>query len=157
MSALSPWSEAIVTGLRSLQRGSFSLFPTDPFLVDTVPDSLLPGAWVQLVGQRLSVSFGLVADFEVCATLAQRLLGYGPETAVTEIEVTDALTEIANIIGGVAKRDLVGIDPSLVTGLPMFFFGRVSVPSTLEHQTLQVDMSNGPAYVVTLVEREVES
>jgi CheY-specific phosphatase CheX len=49
----------------------------------------------------------------------------GPEESASEDDITDAIGEIANMLGGGVKKRLSGREPKLQLGLPIFVEGRI--------------------------------
>ncbi len=151
MSDLLDWSMSVVEGVQALEEGIFKVFDGVPRMIDEKAPLNLPGAWVSLIGGRLALQFGLIAEYATLEQLALRFTGFD---LVNEIDVTDAITEVANIVGGVAKRSMISHDPLLTSGLPIFLFGRLVVPSQVDQALIEVPSSAGNVYFATLVQKD---
>lgn len=109
--------------------------------IDGMPRGL-GGAFVPLVGDRMSVQFGLLADPPGQRTLTRTVLQMEPEEEVDAMCVTDALGELANCIVGKIKSALRAADPSLRIGLPMFIDGTVEQIRGAQYTTLQLKLDS---------------
>jgi len=97
--------------------------------VDAPPESVsgidLTNSLVALVGERTSVQIGIAADDRGCQSLAKLLLGADEE--LTDSDVSDAMGEIANIIGGGVKKRLAGEFGGMRLGLPVVLMGHLEL------------------------------
>jgi hypothetical protein len=148
---LAMWEEALVSGVLSLESGIFSVFDGKPRQVEMDPPLGLPGAWTSLSGQEMTFSVGVLGEYPILTEITRRLTGI-PDPK--ELDVTDAITEVANIVCGVAKRTLSSVDDTLTTGVPLFFFGRIVPPKDHAHSVLNAQVGSGSAYLVALIKRE---
>jgi hypothetical protein len=145
------WTEALVNAVSSLQHGIFALFDANVRVLEGPVPPLLPGAWVSYVGDRIAVDFALLGEEATLVGLTGAFTGT-PDPS--ELAVTDAVVEIANILGGLAKRRLARLDPTLRTGLPKFLFGAaVRIPRSRE-SILEVGTVAGPVVLAAMVARD---
>lgn len=142
---------SVVEGVQALEEGIFKVFDGVPRMIERKAPLDLPGAWVSFIGGRLALQFGLIAEYGTLEQLALRFTGFD---SASEIDVTDAITEIANIVGGVAKRTMISQDPLLTSGLPIFLFGRLVVPSRVDQALIEVQSSVGSVYFATLIQKD---
>jgi len=142
------WAAAIAEGVASMRSGIFSLFDGGVRrLTGALPEGL-SGAWVSYVGQRLVLELAVLGDEPTLRALTTALTGIEDPS---ELAVTDAVIEVTNILGGVAKRRIVGEDPTLRTGMPKFLFGRAVVPAPAEVLLLEAGTVAGPIVLAAIV------
>jgi len=147
------WSTALADGVASMREGIFALFDG---VVEQVPGASvegLPGAWVSYVGERLAVEFALVAPDVTLVALTAALTGLAEPS---ELAVSDAVIEIANMLGGVAKRRLVAADPTLRTGMPKFLYAGAVVPRQTDSLVLEAGTVAGPVLLGAMVSRAAD-
>jgi hypothetical protein len=84
------------------------------------------GAHLPLVGGGGAFDLALVATPEGCQAIARSILGMADSAPIKDGEVTDAIGEIVNMLGGTIKRRIAGHGPELVLGLPLFIRGYVA-------------------------------
>lgn len=148
--ALELWSTALADGVASMREGIFALFDG---AVEQAPGASaegLPGAWVSYVGEHLALEFAFVAPDVTLVALTSALTGLAEPS---ELVVSDAVIEIANILGGVAKRRLVATDPTLRTGMPKFLYAGAVVPRQTEAVVLEAGTVAGPVFLAAMVSR----
>lgn len=145
---MTQWSSALLDGIRSLEGGILPALVGEPELHHQGIPANLPGAWVGLVGDRLSLQLGLVAEFVTLELLTANMIG--KHENLTDLEITDAVAEVVNIIGGVAKRMVIESDPSLRSGLPMFLFGRLRVPTGTSSEVFRLSTALGELHLVSI-------
>ena len=92
---------------------------------DKLPGDLR-GIYIPLVTDALALQLGLLANREVCATLASRLLAGGEEgePLENEADVFDAVGEVTNLIAGNVKV-LLADRVQIRVGVPLALAGRV--------------------------------
>jgi len=112
------------------------------------------GAYISIAGDLASMHLGLSATQQGCRTLARSLLGMRANTAITDEEVGDAVSELMNIIAGKVKSRVFERDPSLRLGLPMFIKGEMQVGGGLERQGAELQL--GPVACQLVVYRRVK-
>lgn len=84
------------------------------------------GAYIPLLAEGDSVYLGLLSTDEGLSTLTRALLGMEPpEPTPGERDVVDAVSEIANMIGGGVQRRLSEPGFAVDLGLPIFVKGEV--------------------------------
>jgi CheY-specific phosphatase CheX len=85
----------------------------------------LCGSFVALVSGQNVVCVGFSASHDGCRWIAGRMLGL-EDAEVAEIshsDVRDSVGELVNILVGVVKTKLSGVDAGLTLGLPIYFEG----------------------------------
>ncbi|MGC9154939.1 MAG: chemotaxis protein CheX [Ferrimicrobium sp.] len=145
---MTQWSSALLDGVRALEGGILPPLVATPQLQTQGIPANLPGAWVGLVGERLSLQLGLVAEFVTLELLTANMIGRHEE--LSDVEITDAVAEVVNVIGGVAKRLVIEADPSLRSGLPMFLFGRLRVPTGTTSEVFRLSTELGEMHLVSI-------
>ena len=90
------------------------------------------GAFVAVTSDVTCIQIGLLATARGHATLARTLLDLADEEALGEADKIDAVRELANVIAGGVKRGMIGHDPGLRIGLPVFVHGAVEKTASLE-------------------------
>jgi hypothetical protein len=145
---MTQWSSALLDGVRALEGGILPPLVEQPVLTEGGIPANLPGAWVGLVGEYRSLQLGLVAEFVTLELVTANMLGTSGN--LTDIEITDAITEVVNVIGGVAKRQIIEIDPSLRSGLPMFLFGRLRMPTGMMSEAFRLRTELGELHLVSI-------
>ncbi|WP_298212141.1 chemotaxis protein CheX [Ferrimicrobium sp.] len=148
MIQMTRWSSALLDGVRALEGGILPSLVGVPELHAAGIPSNLPGAWVGLVGDRLSLQLGLVAEFVTLELLTANMIGRSDH--LSDVEITDAIAEVVNVIGGVAKRLVIEADPSLRSGLPMFLFGRLRVPTGTASEVFRLSTELGELHLVSI-------
>jgi hypothetical protein len=148
MMQMTQWSSALLDGIHSLEGGILPSLVGEPEIHDEGIPANLPGAWVGLVGDRLSLQLGLVAEFVTLELLTANMIG--KRDNLTDLEITDAIAEVVNVIGGVAKRIVIEADPSLRSGLPMFLFGRLRVPTGTTSEVFRLSTALGELHLVSI-------
>jgi hypothetical protein len=83
------------------------------------------GAHIPLIGGGQAFDLALVSSVEGCQALSRAMLGMGPETALRDAEIADAVGEIVNMLGGSMKRRLSKEFADLALGLPIFLHGYI--------------------------------
>ena len=83
------------------------------------------GAYVALVGDEANIQFGVVATPGVSDALARAVLMIDDEEELSADDTIDAISELANILGGGVKRLMAERDPTLRLGLPLFMAGTI--------------------------------
>lgn len=91
---------------------------------ESLPTQSPSGAYIPLVGPKVSVQVSLQTTNQGCIDLGKTLLGMTDEDMTPEI-VSDAVCEIANMLAGMVKRRMVHVDNGLRLGLPIFVNGSV--------------------------------
>lgn len=86
------------------------------------------GAYIPLVGARISVQVGLQSDDEGCRAMSKALLDMTDDELAPDI-VKDATCEIVNMLAGLVKRRMLHLDSSLRLGLPVFVQGHIRAGS----------------------------
>jgi len=147
---IAPWLDAVVESAQDLAANTLSM-------VDVVfgePRQGLPsgvrGAYVALVGDEANVQFGLVASHEVCDRMARAMLMLDPEDELSADDMIDAVSELANILGGGVKRRMVARDPSLRLGLPLFVSGDISASQRSSVWSVAMSLSGTEAHLLVL-------
>ncbi|MCL5973777.1 MAG: chemotaxis protein CheX [Ferrimicrobium sp.] len=146
----SPWSSALLDGVRALEGGILPPLVEEPIPSGAGIPANLPGAWVGLVGERRSLQLGLVAEFVTLELLTANMIG--KYEGLTDLEITDAIAEVVNVISGVAKRLVIDADPSLRSGLPMFLFGRLRMPTGTVSETFRLVTELGELHLVSVID-----
>lgn len=91
-----------------------------------------PGAYIALLGDRTSVHLGISASPDGCRAIARGLLGAHRSSEIDDRDVTDAMSEVLNIVAGKVKSLMIQHDPSLKLGLPMFVTGEIRLTDGME-------------------------
>ena len=115
MTDLTPDRLAELTS-RALERTAFMM--SDPAEVDPAALDNAPYSAVIRYTGTASGSVTLRAGDSLLCTLAANLLGVEPSDVVAETQGTDALKELANIVGGSVIEALGGRDAAFHLGLP---------------------------------------
>jgi Chemotaxis phosphatase CheX len=115
---------------------------------ESLPSGL--GSYVPLLAPGLSLHIGLVADGEHCTELARALLGLSPEEDASQDDVTDAIGEIANMLGGGVKTRLISREPKLQLGLPIFIDGKIQPGAHSETAVGNVSLGVIPIKVLVI-------
>jgi len=150
MTPIDRWSTAVLEGAGALEGGLLPSFLGVPECVEGRIPSHLPGAWITLVGERLTLQLGLLAEFVTLELLTSNMIGkYGD---LTDMDITDAVTEIVNVISGVAKRTVIDQDAALRTGMPMFLFGTMRLPTGAEQRLYRLRTDAGELHLVTVAD-----
>jgi len=150
MTPIDRWSTSVLDGVEALEGGLLPTFLAPLEHLEGRIPSHLPGAWVTLVGERLTFQLGLLAEFVTLELITSNMIGkYGD---LTDLDITDAVTEIVNVISGVAKRAVVDQDPVLRTGMPMFLFGSMRLPSGVEQRLFRLRTDAGEILLVTVAD-----
>ena len=116
---------------------------------DTLPKDLT-SALIALVSDTSSVQLGVASTKEGCQQLARALLCMEPdEDDLPEDDVSDAVGEVINIVGGQVKRLIGGPDSTMKLGLPLIVHGRFESADNLETSIL--DLTVGPVPITLFV------
>lgn len=121
------WLDAAATSARDV--GATALGMPHSKWAGATGDKLpgdLRGIYIPLVTDNLALQLGLLANREVCATLARRLLAGGEEGEPLEsdADVFDAVGEVTNLIAGNVKV-LLADQVQIRVGVPLALAGRV--------------------------------
>lgn len=108
------------------------------------------GSYVPMLAPGVSMHIGLVANHDGCVDLARALLGMGPDEATSEDDITDAIGEIANMLGGGVKNRLVAREPKLQLGLPIFIDGKIQAGAHAETAVGNVSLGTIPVTVLVI-------
>lgn len=114
-------------------------------------DGPRPGAYISIMSDTASVHLGLTSTEEGSQALARSLLGLHSTHPVSDQEVSDAVSELMNIIAGKVKSRVSERDPSVQLGLPMFIHGRIQETGSMERQAGELRL--GPVSCGLLVYR----
>jgi CheY-specific phosphatase CheX len=119
------WMEALSESAIELAQTTLGCEVT----MDSPPESVagldLTNCLVALVGEGASVQIGLAADPRGCQGLAQLLLA--AEEELPESDVSDAMGEIANIVGGGVKKRMANQFGGMRLGLPVVLQGHLEL------------------------------
>jgi len=149
--AFGTWIAALISSAGELASEALHVAQElDGPTADTLPRGQA-GAYVALVGDEENLQFGVVAQPAVCDAVARALLMLEPDEELSGDDMADALSEVANIVGGGVKRRLATRDRSLKLGLPVFITGDVR-PSA-QYQTAAVPVTMGGLAVHLLILR----
>lgn len=113
----------------------------------TVSEGLI-GAYLPLGTNEQPMQVGFLSDAAGCQKLAKALLGMGEDDEdLSPADLSDAISEIANVVaGGIKRRVLGGVDIKL--GLPLFVNGSVQPNEHLAIMTAELGL--GPVTAVIL-------
>lgn len=92
----------------------------------------LSGAFVALTSDATCIQVGLLSTARGHTTLARTLLDVVDGEALGDADTIDAVRELTNVIAGGVKRGMIGRDPGLRIGLPVFVHGGVEKTGSLE-------------------------
>ena len=110
------------------------------------------GALLPLQRGNESIHVGVFADEDGCKKLTKALLQMEDDEEVATEDITDAVGEIVNILGGIVQRSVDAKDDGHVAlGLPVYVRGEVFPPPRSE--TLVAKMNLGPAEANIVVMR----
>ncbi len=119
------WQAAVEGGVIDLARDGMGF--TDVELTgrsDQIPEGM-PGAFIPLIADSESVQVGIVSSASGCLSLARALLQGGDDLHVSASDMTDALSEAANILAGFVKRGIHDHLHPVQLGLPLFVNGHL--------------------------------
>ena len=86
----------------------------------------LEGPHVALVGDAIKLQFALMAEADIHAILAQRLLQWEEgDDPLDRDDVIDAVSEVANMLAGSVKARVRKTDPTMRISLPIYIEGDV--------------------------------
>ncbi|MBN2344226.1 MAG: chemotaxis protein CheX [Deltaproteobacteria bacterium] len=103
-------------------------------------------AYISVVGEQSAVQIGVGATPENCQILVKALMGMEPDEEDLEPdEMTDAFSEITNILAGqvktvIGKRSEIKVN----LGIPMFIKGELHVPESSEVQVAEAKIGDVP-------------
>ncbi|MBX7148498.1 chemotaxis protein CheX [bacterium] len=119
------WLKALMEGTNELATSTMGLEAyNDPKLHNTVPDGV-SGSCLSLAVDTTSVMLAVMATKDGCTQMAKALLGMGPDDALSDSEVADAVGEVINIVAGGVKRIMSSSAQSIQLGLPIFMSGKI--------------------------------
>ncbi len=97
---------------------------------DAGPD--LFGAFVAMTSEVTCIQVGLLATARGHTALARTLLDLTEQEELGDADKIDAVRELTNVIAGGVKRGMIGNDPGLRIGLPVFVHGALEKTGSLE-------------------------
>jgi Chemotaxis phosphatase CheX len=119
------WQAAVEGGVMDLARDGMGF--TDVELTgrsDQIPEEM-PGAFIPLIAEAESVQVGIVSTPAGCLALARAMLQGGDDLQVSPTDMTDAMSESANILAGFVKRGIHDHLHPVQLGLPLFVNGHL--------------------------------
>jgi CheY-specific phosphatase CheX len=114
------WLDAIAKSLNEVADSYLDVSSAPLAEYDDDPDSPKAGAVIGLVSDTNSVQMQLLSTEEGAESLARALLGFDFDEPIESDDMSDAIAEIMNIVGGLVKIKLHDKDPGLNLTLPMF-------------------------------------
>lgn len=108
------------------------------------------GSYVALVGDEGSAQIGVVASIDGCRALGRKMLCMEPDEEISDADMCDAVGEIANILGGSAKRLISERVPGFKLGLPLFMQGRLLASDRQEVGMVAVKMGEIDAHLLVV-------
>jgi len=147
--SLESWLEAAIQAVTEVAGSALACD-----VVATVREGGLPptqsGAYLPMLAAGDSVYLGLLSDRPGLTQITRSLLGMEPaESDPAERDVADAVSEIANMIGGGVQRRLADPDFAVELGLPIFVKGEVMMED-LATASAALDMGGTAVEVVIL-------
>lgn len=144
------WLAAIVASGEEI--ATTALGAADVVLEDPVPHfpTGMAGAFIALVGDVANIQVGLVASPMDCDLVARMLLMADFEDEISGDDTIDAVSELANILGGGVKSRMIDTDPSLRLGLPLFSWGDLQPSQGAETWSVGMEFSGVKAYLLVL-------
>lgn len=124
------WIDATVAAMRDC----LPMFEADSLDVVSVSNGMPPqscGAYISVAGSLHSAEMGVVGGRREQQILAQKFLG--ADSDLGDDDVADAMREVANVVAGGLKTLMIGHDPSLILGLPLYVDGLNPGPSPVVH------------------------
>jgi CheY-specific phosphatase CheX len=143
---ISDWMDAVVESSSVLATTMLGLSGSEVIgTQDAIPQHG-SAAYISIVGNDSAVQLGVGATPTSCQSLVKALMGMEPEDEdLDQEEVTDAFSEIINILAGQVKT-IIGkkSDASINLGIPMFVKGELHVPDSSEIQITDARIGDIP-------------
>ena len=135
---------ASALGIDGLERGDRS----------TKASPELFGALVSVTSDATCIQVGVLGTPGGHAAVARTMLGVGESDGLDEADVVDAVRELANVIAGGLKRDMIERDPGLRIGLPVFTHGALEATPSLDLALQHLRVSGESLALVVLQARQ---
>lgn len=123
--SLDAWVEPVSEALDELAN-KLGLGERGPCLPRSSMPSGLSGAHITLSSEDSSTRIAILAGASGVQALARALFMNMPTPKLVLDDITDAVCELANILGGLIKVKLGPDGNALATSLPVFFHGNIS-------------------------------
>lgn len=116
-------------------------------MFDATPHDLA-GAYLPLVGPKLSVYVGWLAEEADRGKLARAFLGMAEGDELGDADVADAIGEMVNILGGGVKRRMLAHVASLAVGLPFYAGGTMRLLGGVDGLATRVRCAGSESHIV---------
>ncbi|MCP4501575.1 MAG: chemotaxis protein CheX [Deltaproteobacteria bacterium] len=113
------------------------------------------GGYMQLSNSDVVLLVAIAAEKDACEALARALLFMEADEEVTADDMSDAMGEIVNMVGGGMKTKGADLHAGLTLGLPFFVEGHLEVPSEIEFSGSEVKVGEHTVWV-SIIKRDVE-
>lgn len=155
--SISDWMDAVVVSSGELATTMLGMSGAEVISKhNKMPDSG-NAAYISVVGEKSAVQIGVGASPENVQILVKALMGMGPdEEDLCADEVTDAFSEIANILAGQVKT-VIGKKSNIVVnlGIPMFIRGELHVPESSEIEIADARIGDVPVTFLVMKNADV--
>ncbi|MBN2525474.1 MAG: chemotaxis protein CheX [Deltaproteobacteria bacterium] len=154
---ISDWMDAVVVSSAELATTMLGMSGAELISIQKGLPEQENAAYISVVGEQSAVQIGVGATPENVQILVKALMGMTPEDEDLEAdEVTDAFSEITNILAGQVKT-VIGKKSDIVVnlGIPMFIKGELHVPESSEVQVAEAKIGDVP--VTFLVMKSVDA
>lgn len=154
--SISDWMDAVVVSSGELATTMLGMNGTELISIQNRLPDQENAAYISVVGEKSAVQIGVGASPENVQILAKALMGMEPdEEDLAPDEVSDAFSEITNILAGQVKT-VIGKKSDIVVnlGIPMFIRGELHVSEASEIKVAFAKMGDVP--VTFLVMKSVD-
>jgi CheY-specific phosphatase CheX len=156
---INDWMEAVVSSSSELATTMLGMSGTELIATHNTLPSQGSAAYISVVGEQSAVQIGVGATPENVQILAKALMGMTPEEEDLDAdEVTDAFSEITNILAGQVKT-VIGKKSDIVVnlGIPMFIKGELHVPDSSEVQIAEAKIGDVPVTFLVMKNHDMHS
>jgi len=144
------WMDCVLSAVNEVAEMTFESPANDVKDIESIPEGR-EGSIMALNRGDESLQLGVLSDKAGCVALTRALLQMEEDEEVAEEDVTDAVGEIVNILGGVVQRALDGQGDAVTLGFPIFIRGQIYPPNKSEARYVTLNL--GPAQADLLVLR----
>jgi|GEM_PF-1176178 len=113
------------------------------------------GGYLQLSNDAVVILVAITAEKDACEALSRALLFLEEDEEVSADDMSDAMGEIVNMVGGGMKTKGADLQAGLNLGLPFFVEGRLEVPDEVVFSGAEVNVGEHQLWI-SLMLRETK-